>query len=160
MPVKPIPDGAEGIIPHLIVDNAAKAIEFYQQAFGAELVSKAPTPDGKKLMHAELKIGKSRIYLNDDFPEYSNGKSRTPMALGGSPVVMHRYVEDCDTIIKRAEKAGAKVTMPPQDQFWGDRYGTIRDPFGHVWSFATHVKDVTPDEMAKAMEEAFAHAPK
>ncbi len=111
-------------------------------------------------MHAELKIGSSSVYLNDDFPEYSNGKSRTPTSLGGSPVVIHRYVEDCDAVVKQAEKAGAKVTMPPQDQFWGDRYGTIRDPFGHVWSFATHVKDVTPEEMARAMEEAFASSPK
>lgn len=160
MPVKPIPDGAEGVIPHLVVDDANKAIEFYQQAFGAELVRKSPAPDGKRLMHAELKIGKSHIYLNDDFPEYSNGKSHTPTALGGSPVVLHRYVENCDAAIKRAEKAGAKITMPPQDQFWGDRYGTIRDPFGHTWSFATHIKDVSPEEMAKAMEEAFANAPK
>ncbi len=160
MPVKPIPNGAEGVIPHLIVDDANKALEFYKQAFGAEVVSKAPAPDGKRLMHAELKVGNSRIYLNDDFPEYSGGKSRTPTALGGSPVILHRYVEDCDAVIKRAEKAGAKVTMPPQDQFWGDRYGTIRDPFGHTWSFATHVKDMTPEEMAAAMEEAFANAPK
>ena len=160
MPVKPIPNGAEGVIPHLIVDDANKAIEFYKQAFGAELVSKAPTPDGKKLMHAEMKIGTARIYLNDDFPEYSNGKSRTPKSLGGSSVVIHRYVEDCDAVVKRAEKAGAKISMPPQDQFWGDRYAVITDPFGHTWSFATHVKDVTPEEMTKAMEEAFAHAPK
>lgn len=158
MAVRPVPEGLEKAIPHLVVDGAAKAIDFYKAAFGAEELHRSPMPDGERLMHAALKIGQSTIFLNDDFPEYSNGKKRDPLSLGGSPVVIHLYVEDCDAIIKQAEKAGAKVVMPPQDQFWGDRYGMIKDPFGHSWSFATHIKDMTPEEMNQAAEEFFSKA--
>jgi uncharacterized glyoxalase superfamily protein PhnB len=155
--VKPIPEGCEGLIPHLVVDNAAEAIEFYTKAFGAQEIYRAAMPDGKKIMHAEVRIGSGVVYLSDDFPEWT-GKSRAPKALGGSPLNIHRYVEDVDATIKRAEAAGAKVTMPPEDQFWGDRYGKLTDPYGHEWAFATHIKDVTPEEMQKAAEEMFAQA--
>lgn len=153
--VKPVPDGLEGAIPHLVVDGAEKAIDFYTKAFGAEEIFRSPAPDGKRLMHAEIQIGQSRIYLCDDFPEMSEGKKSNPNALGGSPTTIHHYVEDCDAMIQKAEQAGAKVVMKPQDMFWGDRYGMVTDPFGHRWSFATHMKDVTPEEMTEAAKKAF-----
>lgn len=155
MAVKPIPDGCASAIPHLVVKGGVEAIEFYKQAFGAEEVWRSPAPDGKRLMHADLLIRGSHIYLCDDFPEYSDGKERHPKALGGSGVTVHLFVEDCDAVIEQAEKAGATVKMKPQEMFWGDRYGLIEDPFGHTWSFATHVKDVTPEEMEAAAKEAF-----
>jgi PhnB protein len=98
------------------------------------------------------------VFLADDFPEYCGGKAQSPQALGGTPVTIHRYVEDCDAAIQRAERAGATVKMPAQDMFWGDRYGVVTDPFGHVWSFATHISDPTPDQIAQAAEAAFAQA--
>jgi uncharacterized glyoxalase superfamily protein PhnB len=153
--VKPIPDGMETAIPHLVVKGGSEAIEFYKTAFGAEELSRTPASDGKRILHAELKIGTSMIYLCDDFPEMCDGKESNPKALGGSPMTIHRYVENCDAVIEQARKAGAKVTMEPADQFWGDRYGSIEDPFGHRWSFATHIKDVTPEEMAEAAAKAF-----
>ena len=155
----PLPDTPDTVIPYLIIKNAAQAIEFYKQAFGAEEVSRAPAPDGQRLMHAEITIGGRIVFLVDDFPEYCGGKSGTAQALGGTPVTIHRYVTDCDAAIKRAENAGATVKMPPMDMFWGDRYGVVVDPFGHNWSFATHLRDLTPEEMMKGMEEAFAQAP-
>jgi len=152
---KPIPPGHENIIPHLVCSPCADAIAFYKQAFGAVETSRAPGPDGR-LMHAEIKIGSSIVFLVDDFPEYRGGKSGTATALGGTPMNLHLYVENCDAAIDRAVKAGAKVEMPPMDMFWGDRYGVIVDPFGHKWAFATHMKDLTPEEMQTAMNEAFA----
>ncbi len=151
-----IPPGHEGLIAHLVVDDAAGAIEFYKKAFGAEEIMRCTTPDGKKIMHAELTIGGSPIYLADDFPEYCGGQARTPKALGASPCNIHQYVVDCDAAIKRAEDAGATVTMPAADMFWGDRYGTVDDPYGHRWSFATHISDPTPEEMTAAAEAMFA----
>lgn len=150
---KAIPDGCEGFIPHLVVNGGAKALGFYQAALGAEEVARMPAPDGR-LMHAEMRIGKHLFYLADDFPEYCGGKSRSPQALGGSPVNIHLYVEDCDAAVSRAAEAGAAVTMPPADMFWGDRYGVVTDPFGHVWSFATRKKDMTAQEMAEAAKAA------
>lgn len=144
----------KGLVPHLVVDGAAKALEFYAKAFGAEETCRMPSPDGR-LMHAEMTIGDQTIFLCDDFPEYCGGKSRTPTALGGSTVTIHRYVKDCDAAIAKAEKAGASVLMPAEDMFWGDRYGSVTDPFGHTWSFATHIKDMTPEEMAEAGKAAF-----
>ncbi len=135
------------------------AIEFYKKAFGAEEISRAPAPDGKRLMHAAIRIGSSVVFLVDDFPEYCGGKSGTPKSLGGTAVTMHHYVENCDAAVERAQKAGATVDMPPMDMFWGDRYGVISDPFGHKWSFATHIKDLTPAEMQAGMKEAFAQQP-
>jgi PhnB protein len=128
------------IIPHLISTDANKAIEFYKAAFGATEVSRMPEQNGKRLMHAEMKIGEQRFFLCDDFPEYCGGKSRTAEALGGSPVVLHMYVPDCDAAIKRAADAGAHVTMGATDMFWGDRYGQVKDPFGFTWSFAHPLK--------------------
>jgi PhnB protein len=152
----PIPPGCDGLIPHLVCDPCAEAIEFYKKAFGAEEVSRHPAPDGKRIMHAEIRIGGKPVYLNDDFPEYCEGKSHSPQALGGTPVTIHRFVADCDAAIERAQEAGATLKMPVQDMFWGDRYGVVTDPFGHVWSIATHIRDVTPEELAKAAQEAFA----
>jgi uncharacterized glyoxalase superfamily protein PhnB len=156
---KAIPAGREGLIPHLVCDPCADAIEFYKKAFGAEEVHRAPGPDGTRLMHAEIRIDGRPIFLVDDFPEFCGGKSETPKALGGSPVTIHRFVKDCDAAIAQAQKAGATVIMPANDMFWGDRYGIVQDPFGHKWSLATHIKDLTPDEMMKGMDEAFAQHP-
>jgi PhnB protein len=147
----PIPAGHEGLIPHLVCDPCADAIEFYKQAFGAEEVRRAPGPDGKRLMHAEIRIGGKPVFLVDDFPEFCGGKSSSPKGLGGTPVTIHRYVKDCDAAMQRAVDAGATVVMPAQDMFWGDRYGLVTDPFGHSWSLATHISDPTPEEMTAGM---------
>jgi PhnB protein len=122
---------------HLIVDGAARAIEFYTKTFGATEVRRVAMNGSDRLMHAELSLGGGTIYLCDDFPEMNNGKSRTPKALGGTPLVIHRYVPDVDAAFNRAVAAGAKVLMPVADQFWGDRYAQLEDPFGHHWSLAT-----------------------
>lgn len=151
----PIPAGQEGLIPHLVCSPAADAIEFYKKAFGAEEVRRLPAPDGKRLMHAAIRIDGKYVFLADDFPEYCGGKSQSPKGLGGTPVTIHRYVRDCDAAMARATKAGATVVMPAADMFWGDRYGLVTDPFGHSWSFATHLKDLTPEETAKAAKAAF-----
>ncbi|MET0852152.1 MAG: VOC family protein [Candidatus Rokuibacteriota bacterium] len=151
-----IPAGREGLIAHLVCDPCADAIEFYKKAFGAEEVDRVLAPDGRRIVHAAIRIGGSFVFLVDDFPEFCGGKASSPKALGGTPVTIHRYVEDCDAAIKRAADAGATVTMPAGDMFWGDRYGVVTDPFGHSWSFATHVKDLTPAEVEAAMKEAFA----
>jgi len=152
---KPIPEGQEGLIPHLVVKNAAEAIDFYKKAFGAEECWRSPSPGGDKLMHAQILIDGRPVFLADDFPEFCDGKERNPQALGGSPVTIHRYVEDVDAATKRAVDAGATLTMPPADMFWGDRYATVSDPYGHSWSLATHTKDVTPEEMAEAAAAMF-----
>jgi PhnB protein len=151
--VQPIPPGQENLIPHLVCNSCSEAIEFYKKAFGAEEVGRMPAPDGR-IMHAAIRIGKSFVFLVDDFPEYSGGKSETPTALKGTPVTIHHYVENCDAAIKRAQDAGATVSMPAADMFWGDRYGQVTDPYGHRWSFATHIKDLTPEEMQAAMKGA------
>jgi PhnB protein len=151
--VQPIPPGHDNLIPHLVCNSCSEAIEFYKKAFGAEEIQRMPAPDGRRIMHASIKIGKSFVFLVDDFPEYCNGKSETPLALKGTPVTLHLYVENCDAAIKRAQEAGATLTMPATDMFWGDRYGQVTDPYGHRWSFATHIKDVTPEQMHAAMKE-------
>jgi PhnB protein len=156
---QPIPTGYENLIPHLVCSPCAEAIEFYKKAFGAEELRRAPSPDGKRLMHAEIRIGKSLVFLADDFPEYCGGKEMSPKALKGTPVTFHQFVPNCDAAIKRAMDAGATIMMPPADMFWGDRYGVVTDPFGHNWSFGTHIKDLTPAEMQSAMKEAFAATP-
>jgi uncharacterized glyoxalase superfamily protein PhnB len=155
-PVQPIPPGHEGLIPHLVCERCSDAIEFYKKAFGAEEIQRVPAPDGRRIMHAAIRIGNSFVFLVDDFPEFCGGKSETALALKGTPVTIHRYVANCDAAIKRALDAGAKILMPAQDMFWGDRYGVVTDPYGHKWSFATHVKDVAPGQMQAAMKEAFA----
>ena len=152
---KPVPEGLEGLIPHLIVKNAAEAIDFYKKAFGAVECWRSPSPDGAKLMHAHLMIDGRPMYLADDFPEFCEGQERNPQSLGGTPVTIHRYVEDVDAATQQAVDAGATLTMPPADMFWGDRYGIVTDPYGHSWSLATHQKDVSPDEMAAAAAAMF-----
>lgn len=144
--VKAIPEGFHSVTPHLIVRGAAKAIDFYKKAFGAEEVMRMPGPDGKSLMHAELKIGNSHVMLCDEAPDWG---AVSPQALNGSPVSIHLYVEDVDAVYDRATKAGAKPTMPITDMFWGDRFGKLTDPFGHHWSVATHKEDVPPEECMK-----------
>jgi PhnB protein len=145
---------AKGLIPHLVCSPCADAIEFYQKAFDAEEVYRLMSLDGERIMHAELRIGGAVVMLADDFPEYCGGQSRTPIALGGTPVSLHRYVDDCDAAMQKAEAAGATIKMPATDMFWGDRYGMVTDPFGHEWSLATHQKDLTHDEIAEAMKAA------
>src|SRR5260370_4473334 len=140
---QPIPPGHENLIPHLVCDPCAEAIEFYKKAFGAEEVGRVPAPDGRKIMHGALRIGTSFVFLADDFPEHSGGKPQSPKALKGTPVTIHRYVVDVDAAIKQAQGAGATVLMPAQDMFWGDRSGMVIDPFGHKSSLATHIKDLT-----------------
>lgn len=144
-----IPQGMHTVTPHLICAGAAEAIEFYKQAFGAVELSRMLSPEGK-VMHASIRIGDSVIMLNDETPQW---ESYGPKHLKGSPVTIHLYVEDADAVFAQAVKAGAKPTMPLEDMFWGDRYGKVEDPFGHQWSIGTHVRDVTPEEMQKAMEQ-------
>jgi PhnB protein len=145
--VKPVPDGMHPVTPHLICAGAADAIEFYKKAFGAVEEGRLPGPNGR-LMHAMIRINGSAVMLVDEMPEWG---ALGPKSLKGSPVTIHLYVDDADAFAERAVKAGAKITMPVADQFWGDRYGKLEDPFGHHWSVATHVRDVTPDEMKQAM---------
>lgn len=147
----PIPSGFRTVTPHLVIDGCAKAIEFYKKAFGAEEILRMPAPDGKRLVHAEIRIGDSAVMLADEFPEWA--PRRSPTALGQTSVTIHLYVPDADAVFKRAVDAGAAVVMPMNDAFWGDRYGQVADPFGHQWSIATHQHDPTPEEMAKAMAE-------
>jgi PhnB protein len=148
MTTKAIPDGMHTVTPHLICANAAAAIEFYKKAFNATETSQLPGPGGR-LMHASLRIGDSAVMLVDEMPEHG---ALGPKSLKGSPVAMHLYVEDADAAAARAVAAGAKLTMPVTDMFWGDRYGQLEDPVGHRWSIATHVRDVTPAEMQQAMQ--------
>jgi PhnB protein len=154
--IHPIPPGQENLIPHLVCSPCSEAIDFYKKAFGAEEIHRMPAPDGRRIMHAQIRIGKSFVFLVDDFPEFCGGKSSTPTALKGTPLTLHHYVENCDAAIKRAADAGATVIMPAADMFWGDRYGVVTDPYGHKWSFATHQSDLTPAEMQAAMKDAFA----
>jgi uncharacterized glyoxalase superfamily protein PhnB len=144
------------VTPHLVCAGAAKAIDFYKKAFGATEEARLPGPDGK-LMHAAIRIGDSTVMLADEMPEWG---SLGPKALKGSPVTIHLYVEDADKFVERAVKAGANVMMPVSEQFWGDRYGKIEDPFGHHWSVATHVRDVSREEMGEAMKQMAKNMPK
>jgi len=147
--VDPVPKGYHTITPSLTVKDAAKAIEFYKQAFNAEQREICYGPDGKSIMHAELKIGSSIVMLNDEFPDMN---CKGPLTLGGSPVTLYTYVDNVDKWYERAVKAGATSTMPVTDMFWGDRFGQVVDPFGHKWGLATHVKDLTPEEIKKGQE--------
>jgi PhnB protein len=141
--------------PHLFVSNAAAAIDFYKQAFGAEELARHAAPDGKRLMHAALLVNGSTLMLCDDFPEYRGGKGSTPEAIGGSPVILHLQVKDADAAFNQAVAAGAKVAMPIADQFWGDRYGQITDPFGHTWSIGAKVRNVSEKEVEEAAKAHF-----
>jgi PhnB protein len=146
MSVKPIPEGYHTITPQLAIDGAAKAIDFYQQAFGADVIARAPDPSGQKIWHAALRIGDSMIFVNDVFPDMGGAPSSSSLWL---------YVPDVDASFKRAVDAGASGSMPPADMFWGDRMAHVIDPFGQKWAIATHVKDMTPEEM-KSAGDAFA----
>jgi len=154
MPVKPIPDGYHTLTPFLTVRDAARAIDFYKQAFGATERGVMKGPDGK-VMHAELMIGDSIIMLADEFPEFG---CLSPQSVGGSAMGLHIYLDGVDAAFDRAVKAGAEVEMPVMDQFWGDRYGKLKDPFGHKWSIGTHIQDLSMDEMKRGMDEAMAKA--
>ena len=146
---KPIPQGMHSVTPHLVCAGAADAIEFYKKAFGAVEAARLPGPDGK-LMHAMVRIGDSPVMLVDENPQMG---MLGPKALKGTPVTVHLYVDDADAFVARAAKAGAKVTMPVDEMFWGDRYGRLEDPFGHHWSVATHVRDLSAQEMQQAMQK-------
>ncbi len=152
--VKPIPDGYEQATPYLIISGAADAIDFYARAFGAAEVLRLAMGDGR-IGHAEVRIGRASIMLADEFPEMGY---LGPRALGGSPVTIHIYVEDVDGLASRAVGAGATVKRPVQDQFYGDRSVTLEDPFGHVWTFATHTEDVSPEELRKRHAARFGAA--
>ena len=143
--VRPIPEGYGSVTPYLIVDGAARAIEFYKQAFGATETFRMERPDGR-VGHAEIKIGDSHVMLADEHPEMG---ARGPQSIGGSPISLVLYVEDVDATVNRAVEAGAKLTRPVANQFYGDRTGGVEDPFGHAWYVATHVEDVAPEEMQK-----------
>lgn len=149
--VKPVPDGMHTVTPHLVCAGAADAIEFYKKAFNATEMGRMAAPQGK-LIHAMIRIGDSPVMLVDEFPDWG---SFGPKALKGSPVTIHLYVEDVDAFVSRAVAAGAKITMPVEDMFWGDRYGKLEDPFGHHWSVATHIRDVGPEEMRQAAQKMF-----
>jgi PhnB protein len=141
------------VSPMLTVSDGAAAIDFYVKAFDAEELGRVPGPDGKKLFHAALRINGSLVMLNDDFPEMNEGKSATPEALGGSPVTIHLTVTDVDKKFQKAVDAGATVVMPLDDMFWGDRYGELRDPFGHLWSMGQPVREVSPEEIEQAVKQ-------
>jgi PhnB protein len=150
MAVKPIPDGYHTVTPYLIIKGAAAALDFYKKAFGAVELMRMPGPDGS-VAHAEIRIGDSPVMLGDEMPQMGY---KGPLSLGGSPVGIMIYVPDVDATFNRAVAAGGKVVKPLQDQFYGDRSGTLTDPFGHVWTVATHKEDVAPDEMERRMKDA------
>lgn len=150
----PIPEGFHTVTPHLIIKGAADAIEFYKKALGAQEISRMTAPDGK-IGHAELKIGDSIIFLADEFPGPGSGKS--PQTLGGCTTTLNLYVPDVDTMFKKAITAGAKETMPVADQFWGDRYGTFTDPYGHSWGIATRKETLTKAEIDQRAQSFFAN---
>jgi PhnB protein len=152
MPVKPIPEGYHTVTPYLTVDDSASAIEFYKKAFGAKERGRMEAPGGK-IGHAELEIGDSIVMLADAFPQST---TKSPKQLGGTSASVFLYVEDVDGVVKRAVDAGATVTMEVADQFWGDRFGSVMDPFGHSWAMATHIEDVPPEEMAERAKQAMA----
>jgi uncharacterized glyoxalase superfamily protein PhnB len=157
MAVNPIPEGMHTITPHLVINGAAKAIDFYKRAFGAQEIGRHTTPDGK-VMHALLQIGDSRLMLADEFP--GPGCLKSAQTLGGTAVVINLYVPDVDAVWRRATEAGAQIAYPLSNQFWGDRYGQLTDPFGQRWAVATHVEDVSHDELAERAKAAFAQMTK
>lgn len=149
--VKAIPDQQSAPIPYLSVQGAAQAIDFYKQVFGATEIFRMADPSGR-VGHAELALGGGRIFIADEYPDHD---FRSPHTLGGSPVMIHLYVEDVDEVGRKAEAAGAKMLRAIDNQFYGDRGGTMMDPFGHRWYIATHIEDVTPEEMARRAKEMF-----
>ncbi|HEV8323828.1 MAG TPA: VOC family protein [Myxococcota bacterium] len=153
MAVKPIPEGYHTATPYLIVRGAARALEYYKKAFNASELVRMADPSGK-VAHAEIQIGNSRLMLGDEFPEMG---ARSPETVGGSPVGICLYVEDVDALFKQAIEAGGREERPVKDQFYGDRAGTLRDPFGHQWTIATHTEDVPPEEMKRRMADSMKH---
>ena len=151
--MKSIPEGYHTITPVFVFKDSRKALEFYKKAFGAVETFVMPGPGGKGVMHASMKIGNSNIMMSDENREKS---CRSAETLGGSPIAFYLYVENADAAFKKAVTAGAAAQMPLQDSFWGDRIGSVRDPFGYNWTFATHTKDLTPEQIAKGAEEAMA----
>ena len=149
--VKKIPDGYSAVTPYLTVKGAAQAIDFYRRAFGAEEVMRFPSPDGK-IMHAEVRIGGSVVMLHDENPQW---QALSPQTVGDTSSAIMLYVDDVDAVMKRAAAAGATVTMPATDMFYGDRTGNLKDPFGHKWSIATHIEDVPPEEIARRAKKMF-----
>jgi len=147
--VQPIPKGYHSVTPYLILDGASGAIEFYKKAFGATEIMRMPGPNGR-IGHAEIKIGDSPVMMADEHPEMGY---RSPKALGSTPVSLLIYVEDADRVFNAAISNGAKSLKPMADQFYGDRMGTLQDPFGHIWTIGTHIEDVTPEEMKRRMSE-------
>ena len=156
MGVKPIPDGYSSVTPYLIVTGAANALDYYKMAFDAQEIMRMPGPDGK-IMHAELQIGSSRIMLADESPQMGH---KSPQTLGGSGTGLMLYVTDVDDTFQRAVSGGGTIVQAVKDQFYGDRSGTLADPFGHQWTIATHVEDVAPEEMKRRMDEAMKAAPR
>jgi PhnB protein len=156
MGVKPIPDGYSSVTPYLIVTGAANALDYYKMAFDAQEIMRMPGPDGK-IMHAELQIGSSRIMLADESPQMGH---KSPQTLGGSGTGLMLYVTDVDDTFQRAVSGGGKIVQAVKNQFYGDRSGTLADPFGHQWTIATHVEDVAPEEMKRRMDEAMKAAPR
>ena len=152
MAVRPIPEGYHSVTPYLAVEDASKAIDFYKEAFGAEESLRMPGPDGK-IGHAELQIGDSKLMLSDPFPQ---SNVRPPSERGGPTASIFLYVEDVDATFEQAQQAGAEVVSELEDMFWGDRFGTLSDPFGHVWSIATHKEDLSEEEMAERSKAAMA----
>ena len=155
--VRAVPEGCHTVTPYLTVRGADRAIEFYKRAFGAKEQMRMPGPGGNGIMHAELKIGDSRVFLSDEFPDMG---CRSPQSLGGTASSLHLYVKDVDAAFKKAVAAGAQVKMPVADMFWGDRYGKLIDPFGHEWGIATHKEDLTPQEISKRAKAFFAQMAK
>jgi PhnB protein len=152
---KPVPEGFHTVTPHLVTRGAADAIEFYKKALGAQELSRMSMPDGK-IGHAELKIGDSIIFLADEMPSPDPGHAKSPQTVGATTTSLHLYVPDVDTAFKKAISAGAKETMAVTDMFWGDRYGTFTDPFGHSWGIATHKEDLSKQEMDERARAFFA----
>src|SRR5262245_43633942 len=151
MAVKRLPEGFHRVTPHLTVRNAAAMIEFHKKAFGAVEKGRAPGPDGT-IMHAALQIGDSVVFLNDEMPGMG---AQSPLTTKGTAVTLHLYVEDADKQFQQAVAAGAEVAMPLADQFWGDRYGIVKDPSGHLWSIGSHMEDLTPEQIKERMAKAF-----
>ncbi len=150
--VQPIPQGYNTVSCHLVVPNSVQALEFYRKAFGAEETFRMPGPDGQSTVHAEMRLGNSMVMLSDENPQWAQ---KSPQTLGGTSVSLHLYLEDVDAVFNRAVEAGCEVIMPLQDMFWGDRFGELKDPFGHVWSLATRKEDVSWEEMQRRAAEVF-----
>jgi len=156
MAVKPIPEGYRTVTPHVVVNDGRAAIEFYKKAFGAEEITAMPGPDGKSIMHAQLKIGDSMLMLGGEFPGSAERCGMaSPVTAKVTTCAIHLYVENVDASFDRAVKAGATVVMPPMDAFWGDRYGQVKDPFGHLWTMGTHKQDLTPAQIMDNAKAAF-----